>query len=73
MTIIFGTPEANKLALPYMEPCPFCGKSEHLSVDKGRAEGEKYFYVRCDCDARGPTEMTESAAVVEWNKRAVRP
>ena len=70
MTIIFGTPEANKLARPYMEPCPFCGGSEHLSMGKGRLLGEQYFYVSCTCGARGPDEVTESAAVVEWNKRA---
>ena len=69
--LIFGTPEANALAEPHLEPCPFCGESSELTIGGGRDAGyHQHFYVECPfCGCRGPWTFDERETVREWNKR----
>lgn len=67
--IVFGTPEANALAQPYLEPCPFCGESDGLSIEKKPLYGKTYYYVGCLCGTCGPDSQTHGGAVTNWNGR----
>ena len=52
---------------PELKPCPFCG-SDRVQI-LGR--GSEPYYVNCKaCDAEGPVEYNETAAVKSWNTRA---
>lgn len=74
------TPEAWKEQAA-LEPCPFCGEAEKLSVKYYVAidpNGFDAFYVRCDkCFARGPNvgvndydrEPFKNEAAALWNNR----
>ena len=67
--IIFGTPEANALAQPHLDPCPFCGESDHLSIESKRLYGKTFYYVACPCGMCGPDSRARGGAVTNWNSR----
>lgn len=67
--LVFGTPEANKLASPYLKPCPFCGEGDGLIIDKKYVRGMWFFYVACPCGTEGPDSALRSRAVTNWNER----
>lgn len=49
-----------------LKSCPFCRKTDFLSVEK---EGDIY-YVYCDWDAsQGPKRFNEEDCMVSWNER----
>ena len=49
--------------------CPFCGEAHHKIM--GGANVEKLWWIKCQsCNAEGPTETTEAAAISAWNRRA---
>jgi hypothetical protein len=50
--------------------CPFCGRSDNLSVDGNR---ESTYWIVCDtdgCCCEGPYRKTPEAALDAWNARA---
>ena len=69
MSLIFGTPEANALAQSHLEPCPFCGESDGLSIKKKPLYGKIYYCVDCPCGTCGPDSQTHGGAVTNWNNR----
>lgn len=51
---------------PKAVPCPICG-SAHVGLEGSVCSRE--FFVWClDCDAMGPAQPSESAAILAWNK-----
>ena len=69
MTIVFGTPEANRFIRPEIAVCPFCG---HGTVSIVYVPDDHY--VECSesfggCGARGPMRSEESRAIKAWNTR----
>ena len=52
-----------------LRECPFCGGAHHNTM--GGANVEKLWWIKCQsCNAEGPTETTEAAAISAWNRRA---
>lgn len=60
----------NKSA-PYLKPCPFCGAEiadlALVSISSGNSNDN---FIACDfCDACGPRDRSEDAAIDKWNER----
>ena len=65
--IVFGTPQANALAQPYLEPCPFCGSGALIERISSGVLGH---WVECDkCGAHGPARRNTEQARTHWNER----
>jgi len=64
------------VSLCSLKSCPFCrGKDEDDSLDiewetEGGGRAAAWWWVECDCGARGPLAETSDAARVLWNQRA---
>lgn len=55
-----------------MTPCPFCG-SGRISLAEGTRYGAAPVYrVKCECGAKGPSEMNAVVAIAKWNQRSKR-
>lgn len=54
-----------------LEPCPFCGRSDLLHVE--RHHRSRFLHVHCwACGANGPAKraLTEKEAHANWNQRS---
>lgn len=66
--IIFGTPEANQMTRPHLEPCPFCGSG---ALIERFGSGFLSHWIECDkCGAHGPHRRNDQQARQSWNERA---
>ena len=52
--------------LPRLKPCPFCERTVTLSAR------HRWWFVGCECGARGPEFEIEHLAVMGWNKMCRR-
>ena len=54
----------------YLKPCPFCGSSENLNIDRYQSDGVWWAYVECtECMATSPVGKLKRDAVLAWNQR----
>lgn len=53
-----------------LKPCPFCGRTDTLHVDRYRSDGKWWRYVECtECMMMGPVGKLKQDAVDAWNER----
>ena len=53
-----------------LEPCPFCGRTDCLSIDNYENNGKLWWFVACEeCMCSGPVAGSEEQAVDAWNER----
>ena len=52
-----------------LEPCPFCGEADYLTVPESHAAGMTWWQVECGCGAFAPTGNTKAEAIAAWNRR----
>ena len=55
-----------------LKPCPFCGKSDRLTVHrrKSRHYEEPLAAIKCErCGIRGRYQLKEERAIEAWNTR----
>ena len=57
-----------------LKKCPFCGANENVTVIYTTVEfGNSWTYVLCrDCQAQGPTRISEKKAIQDWNATSNR-
>ena len=54
-----------------LKPCPFCGRTDSLHIDRYQSDGEWWAYVECtECICTGPVGKLKRNAVDAWNMRA---
>mgnify|MGYP002626940738 CR=1 FL=1 len=55
-----------------LKPCPFCGRTEFLHIDRYQSDGEWWAYVECtECMTTGPVGKSKLQAVDAWNMRPI--
>lgn len=53
-----------------LKPCPFCGRTENLHIDRYQCNGEWFAYVECEeCICIGPVGKLKIDAINAWNRR----
>ena len=53
-----------------IENCPFGCKSKTAEIDVSEFGNRKFYKVKCECGATGPTANTIYEAIDAWNKRS---
>lgn len=52
-----------------LKPCPFCGESEYVTIQKMLTR--EYWYVHCgNCRCRTAQYLDRQEAIEAWNRRA---
>ena len=53
-----------------LKPCPFCGRTDSLHIDRYQSNGCWWAYVECtECLATGPVGKLKKDAIEAWNRR----